>query len=75
MATFDKTRDYGEIFGDAEGRRYMQDGAFFDVNGKQVGVANDAPKAARGKRAPAVEQPAEPTPTSQVDAQLTAEFE
>ena len=71
MATLDKSRDYGEIFNDQEGRRYLQDGVFFDAAGKPVGKSPDAPKAP-SKKAPAAEAPAA---NAQLDAQLSREFE
>lgn len=72
MAALDKSRDYGEIFGDSEGRRYLQDGTYFDAMGKPLGKSPDAPKA--GKKAPA--PAAEPAKgADQLDAQLTQEFQ
>ena len=72
MAALDKSRDYGEIFGDSEGRRYLQDGVYFDAMGKPVGKSPDVPKASK-KVQPAVAEA--PKVSDQLDAQLTQEFQ
>ena len=71
MAALDKSRDYGEIFGDSEGRRYLQDGVYFDAMGKPVGKSPDVPKPS--KKAPAATEA--PKVSDQLDAQLTQEFQ
>lgn len=37
-AELDRSRPYGEVFGDAGGARYAQDNYLFDGNGAQVDV-------------------------------------
>lgn len=53
MADLDKSRVFGTIFNDDEGRFFEQDGRFFDAQGKEW-----APKAKRGRPAK-VEEPDE----------------
>ncbi|MDD2989805.1 MAG: hypothetical protein PHI64_12685 [Zoogloea sp.] len=65
----DKTQPYGEIYGDADGRHYFQDGAYFDAQGKEIGAKPAKP----GRQAKPAEQqaPAAPEDTaSQVTSQL-----
>ena len=38
MKKLDRSRDYGTVFGDTEGRVYYQDGVYFDVNGRLHGA-------------------------------------
>lgn len=45
MATLDKSKVYGVIFGDEKGRCFEQDGRYFDAAGDEVG----APKPAKAK--------------------------
>lgn len=51
MATFDKSRDYGEIMGDAQGRRYVQDGIYFDAQFRPLGEPVAEPVSAAEKDA------------------------
>lgn len=70
---FDKNKDHGEIFGDSEGRRYFQDGVYYDATGKQVGKAETtAVKAVKPAKAAAntTSAPA----AGQLDAQLDDEL-
>ena len=80
--TLDRSKPYGKIFGfDPEGRRFEQDGAYFDGAGDEIASADgaavddaasgdvapgDAPAAAPRGRGRA----AAPQAASQVDAQL-----
>lgn len=50
MAKLDKSRSYGEIYGDANGARFVQDGALFDALGNLIGEAAQEAKP-RGRRA------------------------
>lgn len=62
----DKTQPYGEIYGDADGRRYFQDGAYFDAQGKEIGAKPAKP----GRQAKPAEQQAPEDTASQVTSQL-----
>src|SRR5574337_154089 len=39
MAELDRSKTFGIIFGDEEGRHFEQDGKFFDAQGKEIGAA------------------------------------
>lgn len=69
---FDKNKDHGEIFGDSEGRRYFQDGVYYDATGKQVGKA-ETPAVKAVKPAKAAANTATAPATGQLDAQLGGE--
>lgn len=69
MATLDRSRDFGEIMGDSEGRRYCQDGLYFDANGNQIGGEKPAPQVARPKRTAS-----KPVPQTVTDDQLLAQL-
>lgn len=43
MKKLDKTRPYGTVHGDSEGRRFHQDDTYFDVHGNEVGAAPETP--------------------------------
>jgi hypothetical protein len=45
MSELDRSRAFGEIYGDEEGRRFEQDGQFFDGTGKLI--TSEAPKPRR----------------------------
>lgn len=64
----DKTQPYGEIYGDTDGRRFFQDGIYFDAQGKEIGAKPAKP----GRQTKPVEQqaPAPEDTTSQVSSQL-----
>lgn len=66
MITLDRSRGYGEIFGDAGNARYEQDGRLFDADGNEITM----PKRGRRKIS---EEPDE-APIS-VDDQLAAQSE
>ena len=66
----DRKKSFGEIFGDDEGRRYEQDGVFFDANEEAIVTEKAVPK---GKRKPAADDPTAPAPaetTDQLESQL-----
>lgn len=70
-AKLDKTQPFGDIFGDSEGRRYVQDGVYFDANEEPIGALTATKgKAKASKTAP--ETPAGDNQVGQVDAQLGA---
>jgi hypothetical protein len=64
----DKGKPYGEIFGDLRGRRYEQDGRYFDAVGNEV-VDKSVAKAKTFRADPAP-VPDEPEAVDQVKAQL-----
>lgn len=68
MSKLDKSKAYGEIFGDLRGRRYEQDGRYFDAVGNEVA---DKAKGGVVKTQPArFEAPADAEVVDQVKAQL-----
>lgn len=73
MASLNRQKSYGEITGDTEGRRYEQDGKYFDARGEEI-VNKAAPAAPAKPAAPAPVKPvaqAAPAPVkSAVDEQL-----
>ena len=62
---------FGDVFGDSEGRRYFQDGVYFDANEEPLDQPAPAAKRA-AKAAPKQEAPADAPAAGQVDAQLGA---
>jgi hypothetical protein len=77
-ATFDRSRPYGSVFGDLEGRMYEQDGQFFRGDGSlwtppATADAVDAPAAKATPKASAKKAAADPAPAT-VDAQLDAQM-
>jgi hypothetical protein len=70
----DRSRDFGTIVGDDQGRRFEQDGVFFLGDGSEwtdpAGVKKDKPAPAKAKAAP-VAAPVSPA----VDDQLTAQLQ
>jgi hypothetical protein len=54
MAKLDKSKPYGEVFGDPQGHRYEQDGKLFDALGEEIVVkAKDTPKQPTQPKQPA----------------------
>ena len=49
MAKLDKSRPYGEVYGDANGVRFVQDGLQFDATGNLIGEPGQETKP-RGRR-------------------------
>lgn len=39
MKQLDRTKPFGEVYGDTEGKVYCQDGVYFDCNGLEHGKA------------------------------------
>lgn len=67
----DKSKPYGTIMGDTEGRVYEQDNKFFNAAGEEIGTDENKPaKPARGKKA----EPEAPAGTDPVDQQLDAQL-
>jgi hypothetical protein len=71
MSALDRGRPFGEIYGDADGKRFEQDGQFFDGEGKPIAAAPESAEAPKPKRKPAAAAPAENLETvDQTAAQL-----
>lgn len=65
MKRLDRTRPFGTVCGDTEGRRFEQDGIFFDAAGHAMGTPK-ATKASQPAPAPSVD----PAVDAQLEAQL-----
>lgn len=76
MKTLDRKRSFGDVQGDSEGRRYHQDGIYFDADGNQWRDPNaPAPAAddqlkAKGRKPAATSESAAPAADDQLSAQL-----
>lgn len=71
----DRSRDYGTIQGDDQGRMFEQDGAYFTGDGSEWSAPSEPKKAGKGKAAAApaadtVDDGAVAAELDQVDAQL-----
>ena len=59
----DRSKGFAEVFNDDQGRRFFQDGSYFDSNEELIG--GEAPRTTRAKKS------AEPVPAAdQISAQL-----
>lgn len=70
MRTLDRTKPYGEVWGEAGGAKFEQDGILFDAHGRElkkpVHEVDEAPEA------PTPEAPVPEAPTPDVTAQAQA---
>ncbi len=75
MPVLDKSRDYGTVLGDDQGRCYVQDGIYFNACGEAIG---GTPAVAQETPTPATNAVARPRPSRRKPAetdQLSAQME
>lgn len=72
MAKLDKTKPYGTVHGDDEGRCFVQNGVYFDYNGDSIASVNEPPRSHHKK--PAATEGKTPAVAIAGDAQIAAQL-
>lgn len=71
----DRSRDFGIIQGDSEGRMFEQDGVYFLGDGSEWSAPAESKKAGKGKAAAPAPEPVDDGATAAVMNQLAAQLQ